>query len=69
MKAGRQTASGKRSNPDVLHEHRVSARGIEPDKLVRNPRKFAVMDERIDRDIDPDAPGMGEPDPFPDLRV
>ena len=59
----------QRGDPDILHQHRINTGCIQPDEIVRNPLEFAVMDERIDRDIDPDTPGMGQPDTFRDLVI
>jgi hypothetical protein len=53
----------QRSDPGILHKNSVDTDRIKPDEVVCNSFQFAVVDERIDRDIDPDPPGMGLPDP------
>ena len=54
----------ERSDTGVLHEHGINTGCIKPDQVFRDPFEFAVVDEGIDRDIDPDPVGMGKPDPF-----
>jgi hypothetical protein len=65
----RDNLPGERGNPDILNQYRVNTGCIEPDKVVCDSLKFAVVDERIDRYVDPDPMGMGQPDRFPDLGI
>ena len=51
----------------ILDEDRVRPDRVEPEQVVHGVSQFPVVDEGVDRDVDPDAMRMRFPDRVPDL--
>ena len=58
---------GERRDAGVLHQHGIDSHCVQTDKVPRDTGEFPVMDQRVDRHVDPHAPGMGICDCFRDL--
>src|SRR5208337_2449444 len=65
----RHNLPGKHSDTGVLDEDRVDTDRPEPYQVLKYPGKLPVVDERVDRNIDPDVMDMGIPDRFFDLFI
>jgi hypothetical protein len=58
----RHGLAGERGKTGVLHKDGIRTGSVQVHQVPGGISQFPVMDEGIDRDINPDTAGMGKPD-------